>query len=184
MTIQPYVLEARLGQLQAKVQRTLAGGSAADALELADCWRALDSADRELIQALRQLDALEQERALLPGGQIDGAFENDLLRVQRRAGLLASAIVQLRRHGGDVSSVDLTHAVCHIGTQMGRSLDQMMVRLTVQRLSTQPLWVSTVAPAFAHTSASKANATSVTETLFVAISVVLGLIRRRSARGL
>jgi hypothetical protein len=184
MTIQTHVLEARLGQLQAKVQRLLASEPAADALEAADCWRALDSADRELIQTLRQFDALEQDQALLPGSQIDGAFENDLLRAQRRAGLLAAAIVELRRRGGDLSGIDLTHSICHIGTQMGKSLDHLMVRLTVQRLSTQPLWASNVAPTFAHTSASTANGARVTETLFVAISMVLALIRGRTARGL
>ncbi len=184
MTIQTHVLEARLGQLQAKVQRLLASGPAAYALEAADCRRALDSADRELIQTLRQFDALEQYQALLPGSQIDGAFENDLPRVQRRAGLLAAAISELRHRSGDLSSADLTHGICHIGAQMGRSLDQLMVRLTVQRLSTQPLWVSTVAPTFAHTSAPTANAARVTATLFAAISMVLAIIRGRTARSL
>ncbi len=174
MTIQTHALEARLGQLQAKLQRLLANGSATDALEVADCWRALDSADRELIQMLRQLDASEQERALLPGVPIDSAFENDLHRVQRRAGLLGAAIVELRRRSGDLSSVDLTHSICHIGMQMGRSLDHLMVRLTVQRLSTRPLWASTVAPF---------SAASVTEPLFIAISMVVALIRGRGGRG-
>jgi hypothetical protein len=177
MTIQTHVLEARLGQLQAQVQRLLASRPTANAPEVADCWRALDSADRELIQALRQIDALEQERALLPGGQIDGAFENDLLRLQRRAALLAAAIVEMRRRIGELSSIDLTHGTCHIGTQMGKSLDHLMVRLTVQRLSTQPLWVSTVAPI----GTSTANAESVADALFVAISMVLALIRGRGA---
>jgi hypothetical protein len=179
MTIQTHVLEARLGQLQAKVQRLLASEPTANALEVADCWRALDSADFELSQALRQFEALEPERAGLIGGQVAGAVQNDLLRVMRRAGLLATAIVQLRRRSGDQSSVDLTHAICHIATQMGKSLDHLMVRLTVQKFCTQPLWVST----FAATNGANAHEGSVIETVFVAIGMILASIRGRRARG-
>jgi hypothetical protein len=179
MTIQTHVLEARLGQLQAKVQRLLASEPTANAFEVADCWRALDSADFELSQALRQFEAVEPERAALLGGQVDAAVKNDLLRVLNRAGFLATAIIELSRRSDDLSSVDLTHAICHIATQMGKSLDHLMVRLTVQKFRTQPLWVST----FAATNGANAHEGSVSETVFVAIGMVLALIRGRRARG-
>jgi hypothetical protein len=191
MTLQTHFLEARLGQLQAKVQRVLADGLAVDTPKAVDCWQALDALALELNRALRQFEGLAQQHAQLlvglsaaspdqRGRENPGlfAFENDLARVQRGAGVLAATIVELRRRSGDALSVDLAQAVCHIGMQMGRSLDQLMVRRTVQQISMQPSFVPVSAP----TSAAKLDASSVVETVFVAIGMVLALIQGRGLR--
>jgi acetolactate synthase regulatory subunit len=187
MTIQTQVLDMRLGQLHAKAQQALVSSGAVDPLEVADCWRALDGLEVELSQVLRRFDSLEQQRTQLLAGLgaaspdqrgreqsgID-AFESELLRVQRRAGLLVAAVVKLRRHQGDAANIDLTHAVCQIATQLGKSLDQFMVRLTVQQISIQPRLMSP--------SAALADTGNGVETLFVAIGMLMALIRCRGNR--
>jgi hypothetical protein len=187
MTIHTEVLEARIAQLQTATQTLLSKQLAADSSETANHWRALDSLDSELWRALRQFESLEDQRETLlgaTGGAAQdqtaqqqlrvAAFDNDLGRLRGRAALLASRIVELRRRSGDASNVDLAQAVCHIGTQMGKSLNQMMVRRTVYEASAQPF--------LAAGSSTRAEADNPVQALFVVIGMVLALVRGRSTR--
>ena len=188
MAIHTQVLEARIARLQNATQMLLSKQLAADSSETADLWRALDGLAAELWRALRQFDSLEDQRETLlaatgataaeqPAQQQlrVAAFDNDLERLRSRTGLLASRIVELRRRGGDASSADLAQAVCQIGTQMGKSLNQMMVRRTVYATSTHPL--------LATGSSTRADADNPVQALFVVIGMVSALVRGRSARG-
>ena len=200
MTIQTNVLEMRLGQLQSKAQQLLAnqlvpaGGLLDDGRvwfdkpEVVAFWRALDALDAELRRALRQFDGLERQLAGMQTALAAApheqrwreqsrvaSFRNDLARVYRRAGLLASLLVALRRRGGDVAGVDLAQAICNIGTEMGKSLDQMMVRRTVQQVSTRPMYVPS--------GTTQPDIGGLVETLFVVIAMVSALAQRRRKRG-
>ena len=200
MTTLTNMLELRLGQLQSKAQQLLtsqivpAGGLLDDGRvwfdkpEVVAFWRSLDALDAELRRALRQFDGLERQLAGMQTALAAApheqrwreqsriaSFENDLARVYRRAGLLASLLVALRRRGGDVAGVDLAQAICNIGTEMGKSLDQMMVRRTVQQVSTRPMIVPS--------GAARADFGGLVETLFVVIAMVSALARRRRTRG-
>ena len=200
MTIQTNVLEMRLGQLQSKAQQLLAGQLVPasgllddgrvwfDKPEVVAFWRSLDALDAELRRALRQFDGLQRQRADMQTALLAAphdqrwreqariaSFENDLARVHRRAGLLASLLVEVRRRGGDVASVDLAQAICNIGTEMGKSLDQMMVRRTLQQVSTRPMLVPS--------GAARLELGGLVETLFVVIAMVSALARRRRTRG-
>jgi hypothetical protein len=187
MTIHTQVLEARIGQLQTATQTLLGKQLTADSSETANLWRALDGLAAELWRALRQFDSLEAQRnakqASTGGAAPDQAaqqsrvasIDSDLGRLQGRAALLAARIAELRRRGGDASSLDLAQAVCHIGMQMGKSLNQMMVRRTVHEASTQPL--------LAAGSSTRVDADNPVQTLFVFIGMVLALVRGRSVRG-
>lgn len=187
MTIHTQVLEARIAQLHTATQMLLGKQLAADSSETASLWRALDGLDAELWRALRQFDSLEDQRETLlglTGGAAPdqmaqqqlrvGAFDKDLERVRGRAALLAARIVELRRRGGDASSVDLAQAVCLIGTQLGKSLNQIMVRRTVYETSAQPF--------LAAGASTRADADNPVQALFVVIGMVLALVRGRSAR--
>lgn len=200
MTIQTNVLEMRLGQLQSKAQQLLAnqlvpaGGLLDDGRvwfdkpEVVAFWRLLDALDAELRRALRQFDGLERQLAGMQTALAAApheqrwreqsriaSFQNDLARVYRRAGLLASLLVELRRRGGDVAGVDLAQAICNIGTEMGKSLDQMMVRRTVQQVSTRPMYLPS--------GATQPDIGGLVETLFVVIAMVSALAQRRRPRG-
>ena len=200
MTIQTNVLEMRLGQLQSKAQQLLAsrlvpasgllddGRVWFDKPEVVAFWRSLDALDAELRRALRQFDGLARQLAGMQTALSAApheqrwreqsriaSFQNDLARVYRRAGLLASLLVALRRRGGDVAGVDLAQAICNIGTEMGKSLDQMMVRRTVQQVSTRPMYLPS--------GAAQPDIGGLVETLFVVIAMVSALAQRRRTRG-
>ena len=200
MTIQTNVIEMRLGQLQSKAQQLLAnqlvpaGGLLDDGRvwfdkpEVVAFWRSLDLLDAELRRALRQFDGLERQLAGMQTALAAApheqrwreqsrvaSFRNDLARVYRRAGLLASLLVALRRRGGDMAGVDLAQAICNIGTEMGKSLDQMMVRRTVQQVSTRPMYVPS--------GTTQPDIGGLVETLFVVIAMVSALAQRRRPRG-
>ena len=200
MTIQTNVLEMRLGQLQSKAQQLLAnqlvpaGGLLDDGRvwfdkpEVVMFWRSLDALDAELRRALRQFDGLERQRASMQTALLAAphdqrwreqshiaSFENDLARVYRRAGQLASLLVELHRRGGDVTGVDLAQAICNIGTEMGKSLDQLMVRRTVQQVSTRPMYLPS--------GTARPDVGGLVETVFVVIAMVSALARRRRTRG-
>lgn len=196
MTIQTSVVEMRLGQLQSKAQQLLAsqlvpaggllddGRARLDKPEVVAFWHSLDGLGTELRHALRQFDGLERQRADLQASlsaaphdqrwreqSCIASFENDLARVLHRAALLASLLVELRRRGGGLSSVDLAQATCNIGTELGKSLDQMRVRRTVQQVSTRPMYVPS--------GAARPDFGRLVETLFVVIAMVLALAQRR-----
>jgi hypothetical protein len=186
MTVHTQVLEARIAQLQTATQMLLSKQLAADSSETASLWRALDGLDAELWRALRQFDSLEGQRETLlaatSGAAPDqtaqqqlrvAAFDNDLGRLRVRAALLAARIVELRRRGGDASSADLAQSVCYLGAQMGKSLNQMMVRRTVYAASAQPL--------LAAGTSTPADAYNPVQALFVVIGMVSALVRGRSA---
>ena len=200
MTIQTNVLEMRLGQLQSKAQQLLAnqlvpaGGLLDDGRvwfdkpEVITFWRSLDALDAELRRALRQFDGLERQRASMQTALAAApheqrwreqsriaSFENDLARVYRRAGRLALLLVELRRRGGDVAGVDLAQAICNIGTEMGKSLDQIMVRRTVQQVSTRPMYLPS--------GTTQPDIGGLVETLFVVIAMISALAQRRRPRG-
>jgi hypothetical protein len=68
----------------------------------------------------------------------------------------------------------LAQAVCLIGTQLGKSLNQIMVRRTVYETSAQPF--------LAAGASTRADADNPVQALFVVIGMVLALVRGRSAR--
>jgi hypothetical protein len=199
MTIQTNVLEMWLGRLYTRAQQLHVEKMApSDSLfddgrvwfdkpEVVAFWRAMDELDAELRRVLRRFGGLERELAQMRSqlaaapqdqrwreqSRID-SFENDLSRVARKAALLASALIELRRRGGDISAVDLAQAIHHIGTEMGKSLDQMLVRRTVQQVSTRP--------AYQPAQGAGAELGGVVETVFVLIAMVSALARRRAAR--
>ena len=205
MTIQTSVVEMRLGQLQSKAQQLLAsqlvpaggllddGRARLDKPEVVAFWHSLDGLGTELRHALRQFDSLERQRADLQASlsaaphdqrwplsntreqSCIASFENDLARVLHRAALLASLLVELRRRGGGLSSIDLAQATCNIGMELGKSLDQMMVRRTVQQVSTRPMYLPS--------GAARPDVGGLVETLFVVIAMVSALARRRGTRG-
>jgi hypothetical protein len=186
MTIHTQVLDARIAQLQTAVQMLLSQQPAADSSDTTKLWQALDGLDAELWRALRLFDSLESQRETLlaaTGGTPQdltaqqvrvAAFDSDIGRMRGRAGLLAARIAELRRRHGDASNVDLAQAVCHIGTQMGKSLNQMMVRRTVYEASAQPM--------LAASTGSRTDADNPVQALFVVIGMVLALVRGRSTR--
>lgn len=187
MTIHTQVLEARIGQLQSRTQLLLNRPVAADAPEFKDLWRELDGLATALWLALLQFDTLETQRAQLQDAVVSPApgqspaapprlasLDNELQSLRSRAGLLAATIVQLRRSVGDAPALDLSHAVYQLGTQLGKSLDPVMVRRLVYEASTQPR--------LAGVSASRADADNSVQALFVVIAMVVALLRERSSR--
>jgi hypothetical protein len=199
MTIQTNVLEMWLARLhtrarQLHIEKIAPGGSLLDdgrvwfdKPEVVAFWRAMDELDAELRRVLRRFGGLERELAQMQSqlaavpqdqrwreqSRID-SFENDLSRVARKATLLASALIELRRRGGEVSATDLAQAIHHIGTEMGKSLDLMRLRRTVQQVSTRP--------AYQPVQGTDAELGGVVETLFVLIAMVSALARRRGSR--
>jgi hypothetical protein len=199
MTIQTNVLEMWLARLhtrarQLHIEKIAPGGSLLDdgrvwfdKPEVVAFWRAMDELDAELRRVLRRFGGLERELAQMQSqlaavpqdqrwreqSRID-SFENDLSRVTRKATLLASALIELRRRGGEVSATDLAQAIHHIGTEMGKSLDLMRLRRTVQQVSTRP--------AYQPVQGTGAELGGVVETLFVLIAMVSALARRRGSR--
>ena len=197
MTIQISVLEMRLGQMQARAQRlfprqlepsgALPGNDSAwpDKPEVVAFRQSLEGLDAELRRALRQTDGLRRQLAgmesALSAAPRDqrwreqarmASFNDDLSRVLRRAARLASLLVELRRRGGGVSGADLAAAIRHIGTQMGKSLDQTMLLRTVNQVITQPAQVPS------HTlpyTASPDALGGMVETLFVVMAMVSAL---------
>ena len=184
MTIQTQVLELQLGALQSKAQQLLSDRAVVDAIKLAEFWQALAGVSAELRRALWQFADLARKRAQMlgenaavpqdPSGSVQ--FENELTRVQRRAGLLAGLIAKLRRRTGDASTVDLTHAICLLGTQLGKPLDQFMVRYTVQLISASPMFGA----AHSVASAARAHTGGVIDTLFVSIGMLVGFAPAQS----
>ena len=207
MTIQISVLEMRLGQMQASAQRlfplqlepsrALPGNDSAwpDKPEVAAFRQSLDGLDAELRRALRQTDGLQRQlagmEAALSAAPHDqrwreqtriASFNDDLLRVLRRAARLASLLVELRRRDGGVSAADLARAIQHIGTQMGKSLDQTMLLRTVNQVITQPAQVPlhTASNTAANTASNTASPNALgglVETLFVVMAMVSALAR-------
>ena len=207
MTIQISVLEMRLGQMQSSAQRlrsrqlepsgALPGNDSAwpDKPEVAAFRQSLDGLDAELRRALRQTDGLQRQlagmEAALSAAPHDqrwreqtriASFNDDLLRVLRRAARLASLLVELRRRDGGVSGVDLARAIRHIGTQMGKSLDQTMLLRTVNQVITQPAQVPlhTASNTAANTASNTASPNALgglVETLFVVMAMVSALAR-------
>lgn len=207
MTIQISVLEMRLGQMQSSAQRlrsrqlepsgALPGNDSAwpDKPEVAAFRQSLDGLDAELRRALRQTDGLQRQlagmEAALSAAPHDqrwreqtriASFNDDLLRVLRRAARLASLLVELRRRDGGVSAADLARAIQHIGTQMGKSLDQTMLLRTVNQVITQPAQVplhtaSNTAANTASNTASPDALGGLVETLFVVMAMVSALAR-------
>lgn len=205
MTIQISVLEMRLGQMQSSAQRLLPrqlepsgampGNDSAwpDKPEVAAFWQALEGLDAELRRALRQSDGLQRQLAgmetALSAAPHDqrwreqariASFNDDLSRVLRKAARLASLLVELRRRGGGVSGADLARAIQHIGTQMGKSLDQTMLLRTVNQVVTRPAQVPS------HTASSTASPDALgglVETLFVVMAMLSALARRPGSRG-
>ncbi len=197
MTIQTNVLEMWLGRLHTRARELrleqLAPGRGLlddgrvwfDKPEVVAFWRELEELDGELRRVLRRFDALEHEYTQMQSqlaavsqeqrGREQSrivSFENDLFRVARKATLLASALFELRRRGGEVSAADLAQAIHHIGTEMGRSLDAVRLRRTVQQVSTRP--------AYQPAPGVNADVGGIVETLFVLIAMVSALARRRS----
>ena len=205
MTIQISVLEMRLGQMQSSAQRlcsrqlepsgALPGNDSAwpDKPEVVAFRQSLEGLDAELRRALRQSDGLQRQLAgmetALSAAPHDqrwreqariASFNDDLSRVLRRATRLASLLVELRRRGGGVSTADLARAIQHIGTQMGKSLDQTMLLRTVNQVVTRPAQVPS------HTGASTASPDALgglVETLFVVMAMLSALARRPGSRG-
>ena len=203
MTIQLSVLEMRLGQMQSSAQRlrsrqlepsgALPGNDSAwpDKPEVAAFRQSLDGLDAELRRALRQTDGLQRQlagmEAALSAAPHDqrwreqtriASFNDDLLRVLRRAARLASLLVELRRRDGGVSAADLARAIQHIGTQMGKSLDQTMLLRTVNQVITQPAQVpSHTASKTASNTASPDAFGGLVATLFVVMAMVSALAR-------
>ncbi len=196
MTIQTNLLEMRLGQLQARAQQLLAdklvpaGGLLDDGRvwfdkpEVVAFWQSLDGLDVELQRTLRQFNMLERQCAAMQAqlgavpqdqrwreiGRIK-SFENDLGRVVAKAAKLAALLVDLRKRGGLVSDADLAQAILNLGTEVGKSFDQAMVRRTVQEVGARPTYSlpQTATP----------NLAGVIEVFFVVISMVSILVRRR-----
>ena len=199
MTIQISVLEMRLGQMQSSAQRlfplqlepsgALPGNDSAwpDKPEVVAFWQSLEGLDAELRRALRLSDGLQRQlagmEAALSAAPPDqrwreqariASFNDDLSRVVRRAARLASLLVELRRRDGGVSGVDLARAIRHIGTQMGKSLDQTMLLRTVNQVITQPAQV----PSHKASHTASPNALGgLVETLFVVMAMVSALAR-------
>ena len=184
MTIQTQVLELQLGALQSKAQQLLSDRAVVDAIKLAEFWQALAGVSAELRRALWQFADLARKQTQILGENaaapqdLSGSVQlnNELTRVQRRANLLAGLIAELRRRTGDASSVDLTHAICLLGTQLGKPLDQFMVRHTVQLFSTSPKFGA----AHSLASAARADTGGVIDTLFVSIGMLVGFAPAQS----
>ena len=205
MTIQISVLEMRLGQMQSSAQRlcsrqlepsgALPGNDSAwpDKPEVVAFRQSLEGLDAELRRALRQFGDLQRQLAgmetALSAAPHDqrwreqariASFNDDLSRVLRKAARLASLLVELRRRGGGVSDAGLARAIQHIGTQMGKSLDQTMLLRTVNQVVTRPAQVPS------HTGASTASPDALgglVETLFVVMAMLSALARRPGSRG-
>ena len=197
MTVHVEVLEARLSQFQSRAQRLANQQLAADSAEMVALWHGLHGLEAEIWRALRQFDDLDKQREALQA-QLGGtasdqsayshsqskshsqsqsrlaSFDSDLARLRSRAGLLAASIVQLRQREGQAFTVDLSHDVCLLGTQLGKSLDHTMVRRTVFEASTQPR--------LAGTAALRADAANSVQALFVVMGMVVALLRGSGSR--
>lgn len=198
MTFQPHVLEMRLGQTHAQARRWLAArrvpaGAASDdtstppgSAGAPEFTQSLDTLGADLLRLLRGFDDVERQRfdtearlAVAPHGQRwseqsrMAAFDRDLSRIHRKAALLAAALIEVRGIGASVSGVDVALAVHRIGLEVGRSLDQALVRHTVQQVRTRPAFV----PAMGQGTAAGRGVQS----LFVVVAMVAGLARLRQA---
>jgi hypothetical protein len=200
MTIQTNVLEFRLGQMVLKAQQLLAeqivpaggllddGRAWFDKPDVVAFWRSLEGLDAELRRVLRQFDGLRRQLADMEA-KLSAApheqrwreqsriasLEDDLSRVVRRAARLASLLLDLRARGGGISGAELAQAICNIGTEVGKSLDQMTVMRMVQQVSTQP--------SYGLPGGARPASGGLVESLFVVIAMVSALARRRGARG-
>ena len=197
MTAPTHVLEMRLGQLQTRARQLLTerrvpagslptvGRAWFDQPEVAGFMHTLDQLGTELRRALRGIDDLERQRfdmeaalAAAPQGQRwreqsrIASLDDGLTRVYRKAARLAATLIELRGVGGSVSSADLALVIQHIGTEAGKSLDQALVRHTVQQVSSRPACVPAVSPSTA--------AGGFVQNLFVVIAMVAALARQRA----
>jgi hypothetical protein len=198
MTLQTNVLEMRLAQAVTRAQQLLTaqlapGGGLADdgrvwfdKPDVVAFWRGLDNLQAELRRTLRQFGELQRRRdamaaalAAVPHDQRwreqsrIASFDDDLSRVLRRAARLAMLLATLRRRGGEVSAVEWSQGVHHLGAEAGKVLDQLLVRRTVQRVTMEPVYM----PPTAATAAPGA----LLETLFIVLALATTLLQR--ARG-
>jgi len=195
MTLQTNLLESRLAQAVTRAQQTLTaqlapgggllddGRVGFDQPEVVAFWRDLDILHGELRRTLRQFGALQQQRdaleaavAALPQDQRwreqsrITSFDDDLSRVLRRAARLSMLLATLRRRGGNVSAVEWAQGIHHLGAEVGKLLDPLLVRRTVQKVMTEPVYRPPAAPMGAPG--------ALLETLFVVIALATALLQR------
>jgi hypothetical protein len=195
MTLQTNLLEMRLAQGVTKAQQMLAtqlapgGGLLDDGRVWFDnpavvaFWRGLDTLHAELRRVLRQFGQLQRQRdtmeaalAAVPHDQRwreqsrIASFDDDLSRVLRRAARLSALLATLRRRGGEVSAVEWSQGIHHLGAEVGKVLDQLLVRRTVQQVTMEPVYRPPAAAA--------AAPGALLETLFVVVALATVLLRR------
>ncbi len=187
MAVHTQVLEARLNQSHIAAQLHLGKQHAADASDTTALWRTLDDLDAELWRALKQFGSIESQREALLTSTVGNAssqgaqeqqsraasVDGTVARMVGRAALLAACVCRLRRHANDASSIDLAQAVCRVGLQVGKTLDQNTVRRIVFETSAHPM--------LSPTTATRANADNPLMALFVVLAMVLVLVRGRSS---